>query len=69
MAENFPRLNKETDIQIKEADRVPNKINRKGLTPIYIIIKISEVNFNIQCKEIMIYLKTIHALEMNGLRV
>ena len=43
MAENFPHLNKETDIQIKEADRVPNKINRKGLTPIYIIIKMTKV--------------------------
>ena len=43
MAENFPHLNKETDVQVKEADRVPNKINRKGLTPRYIIIKLTKV--------------------------
>ena len=41
MAENFPHL--KTDIQVKEADRVPNKINRKGLTPRYIIIKLTKV--------------------------
>ena len=31
MAENFPVLKKETDIQVQEAQRVPNKINK--LTP------------------------------------
>ena len=29
MAENFPNLKKETDIQIQEAQRVPNKMNPK----------------------------------------
>ena len=28
---------------MKEADRVPNKINRKGPTPRYIIIKMTKV--------------------------
>ena len=28
---------------MKEADRVPNKINRKGPTPRYIIIKMANV--------------------------
>ena len=28
-AENFPNLKKETDIQIQEAQRVPNKMNPK----------------------------------------
>ena len=27
MAENFPNLKKEIDIQVQEAQRVPNKIN------------------------------------------
>ena len=27
MAENFPNLRKETDIQVEEAQRVPNEIN------------------------------------------
>ena len=27
MAENFPNLKKETDIQVQEAERVTNKIN------------------------------------------
>ena len=33
MAENFPNLKKETDIQIQEAQRAPNKLNPKR--PIY----------------------------------
>ena len=28
MAENFPNLKKETDVQIQEAQRVPNKMNQ-----------------------------------------
>ena len=39
MAENFPNLKKETDIQFQEALRVPNKINPDRPTPRYIIIK------------------------------
>lgn len=33
MAENFPNLKKETDIQIQEAWRAPNKMNPKRPTP------------------------------------
>ena len=33
VAENFPNLNKETEIQIQEAHRVPNKINPNRPTP------------------------------------
>ena len=33
MAENSPNLKKETDIQIQEAWRVPNKMNPKRPTP------------------------------------
>lgn len=39
MAENFPNLKKETDIQIQEAQRVPNKINPKRPTPRHIVTK------------------------------
>ena len=43
MAENFPNLGKETDTQIQEVHRVPNKMNIKKLTIRHIIIKSSEV--------------------------
>ena len=44
MAEDFPNLEKETDMQIQEAQRVLNKMNSKISTKSYIIIKMSEVN-------------------------
>lgn len=28
MAENFPNLKKETDIQVEEIQRIPNKMNQ-----------------------------------------
>ena len=31
MAENFPNLKKETDIQVQEAKRVPNKMSLTDL--------------------------------------
>ena len=43
MAENFPNLKKETDIQIQEAQRVPNKMNPNRPTPRHIIIKMAKV--------------------------
>ena len=33
IAENFPNLEKETDIQVQEAQRVPQRINPKRTTP------------------------------------
>ena len=33
MAENFPNLKKETDIQIQETQRVPNNMNPQRPTP------------------------------------
>ena len=39
MAENFPKLKKETEIQVQEAQRVPNKMNSNRPTPRHIIIK------------------------------
>ena len=43
MAEKFPNLKKETDTQVQEAQRVPNKMNPNRSTPRYIIIKMSKV--------------------------
>ena len=43
MAENFPSLGKETDIQLQEAQKVPNKMNLKRTTPRHIIIKMVKV--------------------------
>ena len=43
MAENFPNLGQETDIQVQEAQRVPNKVNPKRNTSRHIIIKLGEV--------------------------
>ena len=33
MAENFPNLRKETDVQVQEVQRVSNKINPNRLSP------------------------------------
>ena len=43
MKENFPNLVKEIDIQVQEAQRVPNKLGSKRNTPRHIIIKILKV--------------------------
>ena len=43
MKENFPNLVKEIDIQIQEAQRVPNKMDAKRPTPRHIIIKMPKV--------------------------
>ena len=43
MAENFPKLKKETDIQVQETQRVPNKVNPNRPTPRHIIIKMAKV--------------------------
>ena len=40
-AENFPNLWKETDTQIQEAQRAPNKINPGKFTRRHIIIKVA----------------------------
>ena len=39
IAENIHNLRKETDIQIQEVQRVPNKMNQKRFTPRHIIIR------------------------------
>ena len=48
MRENFLNLVKEVDIQVQEAQRVPNKLDPKRTTPRYIIIKIPKVKENLK---------------------
>ena len=43
MKENFPNFAKEIDIQIQEAQRVPNKLDPKRTTPRHIIIKLPKI--------------------------
>ena len=43
MKENFPNLVKEIDMQVQEAQRVPNKMDAKRPTPRHIIIKMPRV--------------------------
>ena len=43
MKENFPDLVKEIDMQVQEAQRVPNKMNAKRPTPRHIVIKMPKV--------------------------
>ena len=43
MTENFPNMNKETDIQVQEGQRVPNKMNPSRPTLKHIIIEIAKV--------------------------
>lgn len=43
MPENSPNLKKETDMQIQEAQKVPNKINPKRPTPRHTVIKKAKV--------------------------
>ena len=43
MKENFPNLAKETNIQVQEAQRVPNKLGLKRTTPRHIIIKLPKI--------------------------
>ena len=43
VAEDFPSLKKETDIQAQEAQRVPNNINSNILTSRHITIKMVKI--------------------------
>ena len=43
MKENFLNLMKEIDIQVQEAQRIPNKLDPKRTTPRHIIIKMPKV--------------------------
>ena len=45
MKGNFLNLAKEIDMQVQEAQRVPNKMDAKNPTPRYIIIKMTKVKY------------------------
>ena len=45
MKENFLNLVKEIDMQVQEAQRIPNKMGTKRTTPRHIIIKMSKVKY------------------------
>ena len=45
MKENIPNLVKEIDMQVQEAQRVPNKMDAKRPTPRHIIIKIPKFKY------------------------
>ena len=44
IAENFPNLQKELDIQVYEAKRTPNYLNAKRPSPRHTILKLSKVS-------------------------
>ena len=44
--ENFPNMVKEIDMQVQEAQRVPNKMDTKKPTPRHILIKMPKVKDN-----------------------
>ena len=43
IVKNFPNLVKEIDVQLQEAQRVPNKMDEQRPTPRHIIIKMPKV--------------------------
>ena len=43
MKENFPSLAKELDMQVQEAQRVPNKWDPRRNTPRYFIMKLPKI--------------------------
>ena len=43
MAEKFPNLKKETDIQVQKAQKVPKKMNPKRTTPRHTVIKMAKI--------------------------
>ena len=44
LAENFPNLEKELEIQVKEANITPNYINGKRSSPRHIVVKLAKVD-------------------------
>ena len=43
IAENFPKMGKETVTQVQEAQRVPGRINPRRYTPRHIVIKLEKI--------------------------
>ena len=45
MKDNFPNLAKEIDMQVQEAQRIPNKMDAKRPIPRHIIIKMPMIKY------------------------
>ena len=45
MVENFPNMGKEIVNQVKEAQRVPYRINPRRNTPRHILIRVSKIKY------------------------
>ena len=43
VAENFPRLARETNIHVQEAERTPSKLNHNKPTPHHVIVKFANI--------------------------
>ena len=43
MKENFPNLVKEINMQVQEAQKVPNKLDPKRNTPRHVVIKLPKI--------------------------
>ena len=43
VAENFPRLARETSIRVQEAERTPSKLNHNKPTPHHVIVKFANI--------------------------
>ena len=43
IVENFPKMQKETAIQVQETQRVPKRINLRKNTPRHILIKLMKI--------------------------
>ena len=43
MKKNFPKLSKEIDMQVQEAQRIPKKLDLKRNTPRHIRIKLPQI--------------------------
>ena len=51
IVENFPKMRKEIAIQVRETQRVPNRINPRRNIPRHILIKLIKIKHKEQLKE------------------
>ena len=71
MKHNFPNLMKEIDIQVQEAQRVPNKMDTKRTTPRHIISKLPKFKDNERTlkatreKQLVTYMRNSHKTVRN----
>ena len=48
IVENFPKMEKEIITQVQEAQRVPNRINPRRITPRHILVKLTKIKYKEQ---------------------